>query len=68
MRRVQECLDIFGEGRMVLEQEPVRGVWVDLDLRLRDQPGEQVRVVQEDHRVAVAVRDEDRYVDGADPL
>src|SRR5690348_11929292 len=52
----------------MLEQEPVRGVGVDLYRGLRDYACDQVRVVRQDHRVAVAVRREYRPVDPAQPL
>jgi hypothetical protein len=32
----EECVHVGGELGVVLEQEPVGGVGVDLDLRLRD--------------------------------
>jgi len=37
-------------------------------LGVRDQAREQVGVVRQDHRVAVAVGHEHRHVDGAQPL
>src|SRR6202522_2076634 len=64
----EEGLAISGELRVMLEQEPVRRVRVDLHPSLRDQAGQQVRVMRQDHRVAVAVGHEDRQVDGAQPL
>jgi hypothetical protein len=65
---VQEGLDVGGELGVVLEQEPVRGVGVDLDPGARDQAGEQVGVVRQDHRVAVAVGHEHRHLQVAEPL
>src|SRR3954452_1564856 len=67
-RLVEEALNVAGELAAVLEQEAVRGVGVDLHARVWDQPSEQVRVVGEDHRIGVAIRDEDGLFDGAEPL
>ena len=66
--RREERVDVAGELGVVLEQEPVRRVRVDLHLRLRDQAGEQVGEVRQDHRVAVAVGHEHGHADRADPL
>src|SRR5438876_6735568 len=55
---LKEGLDVSGELRVVLEQEPVRRVRVKLHAGLRDQAREQVGVMRQDHRVAVAVRHE----------
>src|ERR1035437_9243593 len=65
---VQELRYVGGELGVVLEEEPVGGVRVDLQPGLRDQAGEQVGVARQDHRVAVAVGDEHRHLDGAQPL
>src|ERR1039457_6903437 len=65
---VQELRYVGGELGVVLEEEPVGRVRVDLQPGLRDQAGEQVGVARQDHRVAVAVGDEHRHLDGAQPL
>src|SRR5262249_56579326 len=52
----------------MLEEEAVRRVRIDREQRIRQQTGEKVRVAREDHRIAVAVRDEDREVDRGDSL
>jgi NhaP-type Na+/H+ or K+/H+ antiporter len=64
----KERVDVTGDLLVVLEQESVRRVRVDLHLRLRDQAGEQVGEVRQDHRVAVAVGHEDGHADRADAL
>ena len=46
----------------------MRGVGVELQFRLGDEAREQVGVLRQDHRVAVAVRDEHRHVDRVHPL
>ena len=53
---------------VVLEQEAVRRVRVDREPRVRQEPGQQVRVARQDHRVAVAVGDEHRELDRGDSL
>ena len=52
----------------MLKQEPVGRVGVDLDPGLRDQAREQVQIVRQDHRIAVAVRDQHRQADAAQSL
>src|ERR1700719_3706533 len=52
----------------MLEQETVRRVAVDLYPGVRDQAAEQVGVVRQDHRVAVAIRHEHRHLQAAEPL
>src|SRR6478736_3202813 len=49
----QELFDVGGKLGMVLEQEPVRGVRVDLDRGPWNQSGEQVGEVRQDHGVAL---------------
>ena len=39
----EECVDVGGELGVVLDQEPVGGVGVDLDLSMRDHVLERVR-------------------------
>src|SRR6185312_13473244 len=60
-RLAEEDLDVSGELRVMLEQEPVRRVRVDLHPGLRDQAGQKIGVVRQDHRVAVAVGHEHRH-------
>ena len=66
--RPEEGGDVAGELGVVLEQEPVRRVRTDLHLRLRDQTGEQVGEVRQDHRIAVAISHDHRHADRTDPL
>ena len=61
-------MHVGGEPAVVLEEEAVRRVRVDREPRIQREPGQQVRVAGQDHRVAVAVGDEHRQVDRADPL
>ena len=65
---VEECGDVGPEFAGVLEQESVGGIRVDLDACLGNETGQQVGEVRPDHRVAVAVGDEHRMTDRADPL
>src|SRR6185312_16753756 len=65
-RLAEEDLDVSGELRVMLEQEPVRRVRVDLHPGLRDQARQQVGVVRRDHRVAVAVGHEHRQLQAAE--
>src|SRR5271170_1617377 len=51
-RAAEESADVGGELGVVLEQESVCRVGVDLQLSPRDQAGQQVGVVRQDHRVA----------------
>jgi hypothetical protein len=60
----QELGDVGGERGVVLEEEPVRGVRVDLQLCLGDQASQQVGVARQDHGVAVAVGDEHGHLKG----
>src|ERR1700752_567865 len=64
----EELLYVCGEFSVVLEQEAVRRVGVDLDPCARNQSGEQMGEVRQDHRIAVAVGDEHRLCDRAEPL
>src|SRR5277367_6663422 len=50
---------------MMLKQEPVSRVRVDLQLRLRYETCQQVRVVRKNHWVAVPVGDEYRHLNPA---
>src|SRR5882724_12220337 len=59
----QERVHVGGELAVVLEEKAVGRVRVDLDPRVREEPGQEVRVTGQDHRVAVAVGNEDREVD-----
>ena len=47
----------------MLEQEPVGRVGIDLQARIRDQPGQQVRVAGQDHRLAVTLGNEYGQID-----
>jgi hypothetical protein len=60
---IEEPVRVGGELLVVLEEEAVRRVRVELQPRVRQQPRQQVRIAREDHRVAIAVRDEDRQLD-----
>src|SRR6266550_2701959 len=64
----EEGVYVSGEFGVVLEEESVGRVRVDLDFGVRDEAGEQVGEMRQDHRVAVAVGDEDRNLDRAHPL
>ena len=64
----KEILHVRGELSVVLEQEPMRRVGVDLELRTRNQSRQQVREVRQDHGVAVAIGDEHAVLDGAESL
>src|SRR5256886_13644993 len=64
----EERVHIGGELAVVLEEKTVGRVRVDLDPRVREEPGQEVRVTGQDHRVAVAVGNEDREVDRGDSL
>src|SRR5437899_745199 len=63
-----EHVDVGGELAVVLEEKAVGRVRVDLDPRVREEPGQEVRVTGQDHRVAVAVGNEDREFDRGDAL
>src|SRR5260370_25902499 len=67
-RAAEECADVSGELRVMLKQEAVRRVRINLDLSVRDQAREQVRVMRQDHGVAVAVGHQHGHVDGAQSL
>ena len=67
-RPAQECVDVTSELGVMLEQEPVGCVGVDLDAGLWNQAREQVRIVRQDHRIGIAVRDEHRHVDSSHSL
>src|SRR6478735_9375383 len=64
----KELLHVGGELGIVLEQEPMSSVGVDLDLCTRNQSGEQVGEVRQDHRITVAVGDEHGLRDRAESL
>src|SRR3954468_9455366 len=64
----QESVDVGGELGVVLEEEAVRRVRVDLEMRPWDEAGEQIGVARRNHWVAVTVGDEHRLVDRRDPL
>ena len=61
-------MHVGSELAVVLEEEAVGRVGVDRDPRVREEPGQQVRVAREDHGVAVAVGDEHREIDRGDSL
>ena len=61
-------MHIGGELAVVLEEKAMRRVWVDREPRVGQEPCQQVRVTRQDHRVAVAVGDEHRQVDGGEAL
>src|SRR6185312_4656372 len=64
----KELRHVGGKLGMVLEQEPMSSVGVDLDLCTRNQSGEQVGEVRQDHRITVAVGDEHGLRDRAESL
>ncbi len=64
-RAGQESLDVGGELRVMLKEETMGRARVNLHPGLGDQTCEQVRVMRQDHGVAVAVRNEHRHLDGA---
>ena len=64
----EEGVHVGGELAVVLEEEAVGRVRVDREPRVREEPGQEVRVARQDHRVAVAVGDEHREVDRGDAL
>src|SRR3981081_3571308 len=64
----QERVDVSGKLIVVLEQETVRGVWIDLDVGLWDKAAKDVGVSGKDHGITVAVRDEYGHPDRAHPL
>src|SRR6266849_7760283 len=64
----EERVHVVGELPLVLEEKAVGGVRIDLDPRVREEPGQEIRVTRQDHRVAVAVGHEDREIDRADSL
>src|SRR5271166_4281860 len=61
-------MNVCCELLVVLEEEPMRGVRVDLDLSLWQQAGQEVRVVRLDHGVAVPIGNEHGQLDGTKPL
>src|SRR5260370_11032630 len=67
-RAAEECAEVSAELRVLLKQEAVRRVRINLDLSIRDQAREQVRVMRQDHGVAVAVGHQHGHVDGAHSL
>src|ERR1700729_4211078 len=61
-------VDISGKLDMMLKKKAMGCVRVDLHPCLGNQSGEQIRVVREDHRVAVTGGDEQWHLDGIEPL
>src|SRR6266576_1385104 len=55
----EERIDVGGELAVVLEENAVGRVRVDLDPRVREEPGQKVRVARRAQRVAVAVGNQD---------
>jgi hypothetical protein len=64
----EEQIDVACKVSVVLKEESMRRVWVDLDLRIRNEPGEQVRVSRQDHGVAVPIGNEHGMVDRTKPF
>ena len=60
---VEEGVQVSSKLAVVLEEKTVGRVGVDRETRVGKEPGQEVGVPREDHRVAIAVRDEDREVD-----
>src|SRR5271168_845441 len=65
---VEEFCCVRNEVAGVLEQKSVGGIGINFDPRLRNETGQQIGKVWQDHWVAVTRSDEHRMIDRADPL
>ncbi len=57
---LQEERGVLAEQRVVLEQEPVSGVWIEDELGVGQAPRQDKRVHSRDDQVMAAARDQDR--------
>ena len=64
----QECVDVGTKLLVVLPQEAVSGVWIDLDLGIRNKSAHQVRQPRRAHQIVITVGDEGRLLNGRKAL
>src|SRR6476646_7691873 len=66
--RMKKALDVRRELRVVLEEEAMRGVGIDLNLRVPDRARQQIGIPRQDHGVSLAGRQEHGQMKAAQPL